>query len=142
MEILHKKANEPPRPMLELRADVPPQWWPWWSDHGAQPERPATEHGRVGAPDRDVEMALSVTPPRSCWPSPLKCPRAGRDRRVGTLVVPPNRLRILARSWYWMVLGRGGHRALSVVWLSKGHPREPVVAASVDAMATDTEPGG
>ena len=144
MEILHKKANEPPRPMLELRADVPPQVVALVERTMARnPSARPQSMAELAHQIRDVEMALSVTPAPVLLAEPAQVPREQDVIGVsGTLVVPPNRLRILARSWYWMVLGAAATGALSVVWLSKGHPREPVVAASVDAMATDTEPGG
>ncbi|HEX7598334.1 MAG TPA: protein kinase [Polyangia bacterium] len=146
MEILHKKANQAPPPLSELRADVPPQVVALVDRAMARdPKRRPQSMAELAREIREVELVLSVTPA----PVLLEKPRAvvPREEDVvadsGTLVLPGYwrtfRLRNLLRSWHWLVLGAAGVGALLVVLLTRGYPREPAVTP-VDAIAADTSP--
>jgi len=71
MEILHKKANEPPQPIAELDRMCPRRWWPWGQGHGAQPERSTAEHGEFARLIREVACPVGDTragPAAAAWP--------------------------------------------------------------------------
>ena len=127
MEILHKKANEPPCPILELRPDVPAPVVALVDramarDPGQRPQSMAELARQI----REVEIALSVTPA----PVLLALPPAREAHddeslpKAGFLAIP-GRLRALGKSWRWLVLGGAVLGALAVV-VARGGGRAPL----------------
>jgi serine/threonine protein kinase len=130
MEILHKKANEPPRPMVELRPDVPAPVVALVDramarEPGDRPQSMAELARQI----REVEIALSVTPA----PVLLGLPPAEQARNEESLPITdffaiPGRLWATARSWRWLLLGAAILGALALVLVARGNTRAPVRA--------------
>jgi serine/threonine protein kinase len=128
MEILHKKANEPPRPIVELRPDVPAQvvalvGRAMAREPGDRPQSMAVLARQI----REVEIALSVTPaPVLLALPPVRNPRDDESLlKVGLLGIP-GRLRALGKSWRWLVLATAVLGALGFVAMTRGNSRVPL----------------
>ena len=140
MEILHKKANEPPRPILELRPDVPSQvvalvGKAMARNPGERPQSMAELARQIG----EVELALSVTPA----PVLLRLPQAIDDQSLPNtdLFTVTGRLRAVVRSWGSLFLAGAALGALALVLLVRGHVRTPArVGRGGVGQATATVP--
>jgi tetratricopeptide (TPR) repeat protein len=137
MEILHKKANEPPQPIAEIRPDVPAPVVALVDKAMARNpnDRPQSmaEFARL---IREVELVLSVTPAPVLLPPPG--PKVPFDESWGSQqsLAPPRRLRALARSWHWLVLAAATLVALALV--VRGNARVPVRAGTDAAILADS----
>ncbi len=140
LEILHKKANEPPSSMKELRPDVPSQVVALVERTMARDprERPQSmdELARL---IREIEASLAVTPaPVVLGATPQGEAHGLYSSHSDTFVVPGG-LRAFQRSWRWlMVLGLGaaGFVLALAVFRSRGpEPDRAVMAAEPDAGA-------
>ena len=149
MEILHKKANEPPAPIAELRPDVPAPVVALVAramarDPGVRPQSMAELARQI----REVEIALSVTPAPVLLP-PTPAARADESSASEDTLVLPGRLRALGRSWRWLVLAGVVLGALALVLLVRANTRAPARVGSggtgqpvvpVPAMTTEPVP--
>ena len=128
MEILHKKANEPPRPILEMRPDVPAQVVALVDramarDPAARPQSMAVLARQI----REVEIALSVTPaPVLLALPPAPEPRADESSANRDFLTIPGRLWAMGRSWRWLLLAMAVLGALAVAVATRGHEHAPV----------------
>jgi Serine/threonine protein kinase len=128
MEILHKKANEPPRSIVELRPDVPAQVVALVDRAMARNPVDRPQSMAVLARQiREVEIALSVTPaPVLLALPPVRNPRDDESLpKVGLLAIP-GRLRALGKSWRWLVLAMAVLGALGFVAMTRGNSRVPL----------------
>ena len=143
MEILHKKANEPPRPILELRPDVPAPVVALVErtmarDPGQRPQSMAELARQI----REVELALSVTPAPVLLPaSPFLGGHRDESSAYAQFLTVSDRVRGLARSWRWRVLALAvlGALALVLVLVVRGGARSPG-RGSVASSAVATAP--
>jgi serine/threonine protein kinase/predicted negative regulator of RcsB-dependent stress response len=102
MEILHKKANEPPRPILELRPDVPAPVVALVDKAMARdPNQRPQSMAEFARQIREVELILSVTPAPVLLPPPSSKVQFDESWGSQKSLVPPSRLRALAKSWHW-----------------------------------------
>ena len=137
MEILHKKANEPPQPIAEIRPDVPAPVVALVDKAMARNpnDRPQSmaEFARL---IREVELVLSVTPAPVLLPPPG--PKVPFDESWGSQqsLAPPSRLRALARSWHWLVLAAA--TLVALVLVVRGNARVPVRAGTDAAILADS----
>jgi serine/threonine protein kinase/Flp pilus assembly protein TadD len=137
MEILHKKANQPPQPILELRPDVPAPVVALVEkamarDPGARPQSMAELAREI----REVELALSVTPaPMLTTRRPTLGSRYEQSAAHGQALTVAGRLRALVRSRRWLLLGATGlaAMALALILLARGCTEAPVPAADAGA---------
>jgi eukaryotic-like serine/threonine-protein kinase len=135
LEILHKKANEPPCAIQELRPDVPPQVAALVErtmarDPNARPQSMADLARLI----REVEASLAVTPaPVVLGATPLReTPSQGFLSQSDTFVVPGG-IRSLHRSWRWLGLaglGVVGFVVALLVLRPRGQEQGPVVQAA------------
>jgi serine/threonine-protein kinase len=139
MEILHKKANEPPAPISGLRSDVPASVVALVDRSMARnpADRPQSM-AEFGREIREVEAVLALAPA----PVVLALPAVPEARIDDSLpnqesVAFPGRLRSLVASWKWAVLAAAAAAALTAVLLVRGHSRVRVLA-SVDAGRVDS----
>jgi serine/threonine protein kinase/tetratricopeptide (TPR) repeat protein len=127
MEILHKKANEPPRSMVELRPDVPAPVVALVDRAMArEPDDRPQSMAELARQIREVEITLSVTPA----PVLLALPPAEQARNEESLPITdffaiPGRLWATARSWRWLLLGAAILGALAMVLVARGNTRVP-----------------
>jgi len=144
MEILHKKANEPPRPIVELRADVPAPVVALVDramarDPGQRPQSMADLARQI----REVELVLSVTPTPvliAVPPAPEARDKESSDEQESLII--PGRLRALARSWPWLLLAGSVLGALALMLMVRGSARAPGGAGPGEAgQAAATVPG-
>ncbi len=141
MEILHKKANQPPQPILELRPDVPAPVVALVEKAMARNpgERPQSM-AELAREIHEVEMVLSVTPAPMLVASP-RIPGARYDESSAyRALTVSGRLRALVRSWRWLLLGTAVLAALSSVLLARGCMQSPVPAADAGRAGSATVP--
>ncbi|HJX63212.1 MAG TPA: protein kinase [Polyangia bacterium] len=133
MEILHKKANQPPQPILELRPDVPAPVVALVEkamarDPGARPQSMAELAREI----HEVELALSVTPaPVLITRRPTLGTRYDQSAAHGQALSVAGRLRALVRARRWLLLGGAGlaAMALALILLARGCTGAPVAVA-------------
>jgi serine/threonine protein kinase len=135
MEILHKKANEPPQPIAGLRPDVPAPVVALVDKAMARdPNQRPQSMAEFARQIREVELILSVTPAPVLLPLP-PAPEARGDELLSSQesLVLPGRLRALARSWRWLVLAAAALGALALVLVARGNARAPAGAGAAQA---------
>jgi eukaryotic-like serine/threonine-protein kinase len=121
MEILHKKANEPPRPIVELRSNVPaPVVALVERTMARDPAQRPQSMAELARQIREVEVALSVTPAPVLAALPSPRPHFDESSAHESALTLWDRLRALARTWRWVLLGGAGLGALAVVLLVRG----------------------
>ncbi|MGB8299166.1 MAG: protein kinase, partial [Polyangia bacterium] len=121
MEILHKKANEPPRPIVELRPDVPaPVVALVERTMARDPAQRPQSMAELARQIHEVEVALSVTPSPVLAALPSPRPRYDESSAHESALTLWDRLRTLARTWRWVLLAGAGLGALAVVLLVRG----------------------
>ena len=131
MEILHKKANQPPQPILELRPDVPAPVVALVEKAMARNpgDRPQSM-AELAREIHEVELALSVTPaPVLVTRRPTLGTRYDQSAAHGQALTVAGRLRALVRSWRWLLAGGAGAGALLWILLARGCTQSPVPAA-------------
>jgi serine/threonine protein kinase len=137
MEILHKKANQPPRPIAELRADVSAPVVELVDrtmarDPGQRPQSMADLARQI----REVELVLSMTPAPVLLAPLVPEVRDSEALTKRKTLVLPGRLRVLARSWRWLLPAGAVVGALALLLVVRGNARAPVRGR---ADATDQE---
>ncbi len=121
MEILHKKANEPPRLIVELRPDVPaPVVALVERTMARDPAQRPQSMAELARQIHEVEVALSVTPSPVLAALPSPRPRYDESSAHESALTLWDRLRTLARTWRWVLLAGAGLGALAVVLLVRG----------------------
>jgi serine/threonine protein kinase/predicted negative regulator of RcsB-dependent stress response len=138
MEILHKKANEPPRPIVELRPDVPAPVVALVERAMARNpgERPQSM-AELARQIREVEIALSVTPaPVLLSASPIPGARRDQSSAHEQALPVPGRVRAMARSWRWRLLALAVVGALALLLLERWSARAPEHAGGASPTAT------
>jgi serine/threonine protein kinase len=121
MEILHKKANEPPRPIRELRPDVPaPVVALVERTMARDPAQRPQSMAELARQIHEVEVVLSVTPSPVLAGLPSPRPRYDESSAHESALTLWDRLRALARTWRWVLLAGAGLGALAVVLLVRG----------------------
>jgi eukaryotic-like serine/threonine-protein kinase len=106
LEILHKKANEPPRSIKELRADVPNQVVALVERAMARnpSERPQSMDD-LARLIREVEASLAMTPaPVVLGATPQREPSDQAFFSHSDTYVVPGGFRALNRSWRWLAI--------------------------------------
>jgi serine/threonine protein kinase/predicted negative regulator of RcsB-dependent stress response len=143
MEILHKKANEPPRPIVELRPDVPaPVVALVERTMARNPAQRPQSMAELARQIHEVEVALSVTPAPVLAALPFPRPRYDESSAHESALTLWDRLRALARTWRWVLLGGAGLGALGVVLLARGcapTPTGPVISGAPVAAGLSEE---
>ncbi len=139
MEILHKKANEPPCPIAELRPDVPAPVVALVDKAMARnpSERPQSM-AEFARQIREVELVLSVTPAPVLFRPSVSEARVEESSSSHGPFVLPGRLRALARSWYWSLLAAASLGALALALVVRGNARAPVRAGADGAAPADS----
>jgi serine/threonine-protein kinase len=134
MEILHKKANEPPRPIVELRPNVPAPVVDLVERTMARdPAKRPQSMAELARQIHEVEVALSVTPSPVLAALPSPRPRYDESSAHESALTLWDRLRAIARPWRWVLLGGAGLGALAVVLLVRGcapTPTGPTVSTA------------
>ena len=141
MEILHKKANEPPRPIVELRPDVPALVVALVERTMARDpaERPQSM-AELARQIHEVEVVLSVTPSPVLAGLPSPRPRYDESSAHESALTVLDRLRALARTWRWVLLSGAGLGALAVMLLVRECTPTPPAGPTVSAAPVATGP--
>jgi serine/threonine protein kinase len=139
MEILHKKANEPPPPLIELRSDVPAPVvalveMAMARDPSQRPQSMADFARRI----RDVELVLAVTPAPALREAPV--PEAQVEPTFSSQDSLIFRARSWPRSWRFLVLAGALIGALAVVLVAKGGARKVARTGADAGVAMDSAP--